>query len=145
MASGRISKLALMSIHPKYAEAIFDGTKRVEFRKRKLDESVTHVVVYATAPISAVIGVFAIRAQQAKSPSALWRTYRSVGGIDSGSFFSYFEGHSMGVAIEIDKPKRNRYPITLKELGDIQAPPQSYQYLDSSFLLRLKKLGSIAA
>jgi len=133
-----------MSIHPKYAEAIFAGTKKVEFRKRRLDPSVTHVVVYATAPISAVVGVFVVKAQKSKSPAALWKTYRDIGGIDSGSFFNYFDGHSTGVAIEIDKASKHRYPVTLKALGDIQGPPQSFQYLDSSYLVRIRKLASQA-
>ncbi len=51
MDSIEVGCIALMSIHPQYANAIVEGTKRVEFRKRPLARNVTHVIVYATAPV----------------------------------------------------------------------------------------------
>lgn len=58
MASTRVGRVALISIRPRYAHAILDGRKTVEFRKRRLAEDVTHVVIYSTRPDRAVIGFF---------------------------------------------------------------------------------------
>ena len=52
-AAGRV---AVMSIHPRYAEAILSGQKRVEFRKRRLAPDVTTVLVYATQPVGVLVG-----------------------------------------------------------------------------------------
>lgn len=45
-ASGRI---ALISIHPQFAEAIVGGNKRVEFRKTALRSDVNHALIYSTS------------------------------------------------------------------------------------------------
>lgn len=145
MGKKSVSKLALMSIHPKYADAIFEGTKKVEFRKKRLDQSVTHVIIYATAPISSIVGAFEIKTQQILTPSALWKKYREIGGIDSRDFFSYFEGYESGVAIEISKVQKNKFPVSLQELGEIRTAPQSFQYLDASYLRKITELSKKVA
>ena len=47
---------AILSIHPEYAYKILSGEKTHELRKVLFKKPVTHVLVYATAPISKVIG-----------------------------------------------------------------------------------------
>ena len=47
-----------MSIHPQYADAIVAGRKRAEFRKRPLAADIDVVLIYATAPVRAIIGWF---------------------------------------------------------------------------------------
>ena len=44
--------IALLSLRPEFAERIFDGTKKYEYRKRVfVREDVDKVVVYATDPL----------------------------------------------------------------------------------------------
>jgi len=51
----------LLSIKPEFAERIFQGIKRYEFRKAIFrNRNVNKVIVYASAPISKVIGEFEI-------------------------------------------------------------------------------------
>ena len=61
MARTAHPQVALLSIHPVYAQGIIDGRKTVEFRRRAFGKSVTHVVVYATAPVRKVVGAFTAR------------------------------------------------------------------------------------
>ena len=77
--------VALLSIHPQYAEAILNGEKKVEFRKAGFSKDVTHVVIYATKPIGAVVGVFETDGSVVQSPRELWQTFSAVGGINAGS------------------------------------------------------------
>ena len=67
MAQAAPGRVALMSIHPRYAHAILEGRKTVEFRKRPLAEDVTHVVIYSTVPDRAVIGYFTVDGQETRT------------------------------------------------------------------------------
>ena len=53
-------RVALLSIRPEYAEAIFAGRKTVEFRRAPLADDVSVVVVYVTQPVGRVIGWFTV-------------------------------------------------------------------------------------
>ena len=51
----------LLSIKPEYAEKIFEGTKKYEFRRSVFkNRNVKTVVVYASSPVQKVIGEFDI-------------------------------------------------------------------------------------
>src|SRR5688572_2984637 len=87
-------RLALLSIHPGYAEAIFEGTKRVEFRRWRFGVDVSVVVVYATQPVGQIIGWFEVDGVDEGTPLSLWRRYSSCAGIDRASYLAYFENAS---------------------------------------------------
>ncbi|MBN9619395.1 MAG: ASCH domain-containing protein, partial [Actinobacteria bacterium] len=97
MGSPAVGRVALMSIHPEYADAILAGTKKVEFRKRPIADDVTHVIVYATAPVSAIVGAFTVENQATAAPSNLWRRFAKVGGITRHGFFSYFADRTQAI------------------------------------------------
>lgn len=128
LAGGRV---VVMSIHPRYAIQILKGTKQVEFRKRPLADDVTHVVVYATAPISAVVGAFAVSGQLTLNPRTLWRRFRAVGGIAWRDFIAYYDGRCVGTGIEIGQVLRADAPMNLFDHFRISHPPQSFQYLSA--------------
>ena len=49
----------LLSIKPEFAEKIFDGTKKFEYRRTIFkNTNIKHIVVYASSPIQKVIGEF---------------------------------------------------------------------------------------
>jgi len=51
----------LLSIKPEFADKIFDGTKKYEFRRRIFKkEGVKKVIVYVTSPVQKIIGEFLI-------------------------------------------------------------------------------------
>lgn len=119
-----------MSIHPEFAEAILAGTKQVEFRKRPIAGDVTHVVVYATAPVSAIVGAFTVRAQETADPETLWLRFAHVAGIGRLGFFDYFADHRDGVGIRVGEVLTLDAPMALAEGAGVCRPPQSFQYLD---------------
>lgn len=130
MASQTTERCALIAIRPRYAAAILDGTKRVEFRRRPLAPDIQRVLMYVTQPTGQIVGAFTVARQRTGSPNALWRRYRAVAGIDRSSFFEYFTGTSTGVAIEVVDPRVLTRPVDLADVGDGIAVPQSYRYLD---------------
>jgi predicted transcriptional regulator len=128
VAEQSTGRVALMAIRPEFAEQILAGTKRVEFRKRPLAPDVTEVVVYASAPVSAVIGAFAVARQETRHPRELWSLFADVGGIRRARYAEYFEGRAVGTGIVVGAVRRLAEPIPLRVIG-LQRPPQSSQYL----------------
>lgn len=121
-----------MAIHERYAQAIMDGVKRVEFRKRRLADDIETVWVYATAPVSKVIGHFSVHQIVQGTPQDIWEQYGSVGIIDHDDFFDYYEGRETAVAIIVGSAERLPDPVALDEIDPRPAIPQSFAYLPAA-------------
>ncbi len=135
MGRAAVERVALMSIHPVYAEAIFAGAKTVEFRKRRLAEDIKTVIVYATSPVSRVLGTFDIGEIVEDSPRAIWDRYGKHGVIGEEDFFGYYEGKELAVAIIVDATNSFDEPLPLQEVEPNSSAPQSYAYLRRDQLL----------
>jgi predicted transcriptional regulator len=131
--------IALLAIHPRYADAILSGAKLVEFRKLPFRRDVSHVVIYCTSPVMRVVAVFEVGGVQQASPTELWKRYANVGGIERDAFARYFANRTMAVALEVARAWRLREPITLSQLRRGLTAPQSYCYLDPSSVARVRR------
>ena len=119
----------LMSIKPEFADMIFDGSKRYEFRRLIFKQpAVKKVVVYASSPVQMVIGEFEIDHILVHHPEELWSRTRKDAGITKDYFMAYFGDKAVGYAIRIKATKRYRKPKCLKADYNLK-PPQSYLYL----------------
>ncbi|PRY48050.1 putative transcriptional regulator [Arcticibacter pallidicorallinus] len=119
----------LLSIKPEYANKIFDGTKKFEFRKILFkNPEVKTVVVYASSPVQKVIGEFEIEKILSLTPELLWEKTCHFSGISSKFFFEYFADRSVAHAIEIKSTKKYKEPRSIKEEYNA-IPPQSFLYL----------------
>ena len=95
---------AIMSIRPNFCKLILDGQKRYEYRKRvfrRLD--VDKVYVYASKPISKIVGYFAIAAMIEDSPNVMWEKTHEGSGITKEYFDAYFKNCDMAHAIKLVK------------------------------------------
>ena len=132
MADQSSGRIVLMSIHPEYAEALLDGTKTVELRKSPVAGDVSHIVIYATAPVQRVLGwVETVRVEDG-SPSAIWKRHKSRTGIRERAFRTYYRGHPRAVAIHVDSPRRLAAPLELSAIEDGLTAPQSWRYLSAA-------------
>lgn len=129
-----------MSIHPPFVESISDGSKKVEFRKRRLAEDIDSVLMYATAPVKAVVGEFWIAKQVQNSPKNLWEQFSDVAGISRKLFFRYFEESPIAVGIVIKSVKVYRSPLSLADLEIGNCPPQSFRYIILSKIINQRLL-----
>lgn len=129
MASQTVGRVALMSIHPVYANAILSGDKKVEFRKRPLAADITTVLVYATAPVGAVVGAFTVAGQDTSTPLSLWQRFAQVAGIPRLKFFDYYSSSALGTGIEVGSVFAPRQPLNLTASLGVRRPPQSFQYV----------------
>ena len=120
---------ALLSIRPKFAEAIIRGEKKFEFRRNMFAKRVDVVLVYATVPIRKVVAEFDVRSVINESLPILWQLTHRQAGINREYFFNYFQGKEYGFAIEIGNVRPYEFPFCpIKELGIY--PPQSFVYLE---------------
>lgn len=124
-----LERVALLSIKPVYAEAIFAGQKTVEFRRSRLAPDIDIAIVYATQPVGRVIGWFGVKGVVESTPDGLWRRFRRDGAIRRRDYFAYFEGADRAYAIEIGKPTEVAEPLLLSTIGPGLRAPQSFQYL----------------
>ena len=119
----------LLSIKPEFAERIFDGTKKYEFRKAVFkDTAIKTVVVYASSPTQRVIGEFEIESIISDSPENLWKITKNNAGIDEYFFKQYFANREKAFAIKIKKTIKYEESLCLKEHFNL-TPPQSFLYL----------------
>jgi predicted transcriptional regulator len=136
LAGTENTRVALLSIHPRYAHGIIEKRKTVEFRRRVFGDHVTHVVVYATAPVRKVLGLFTIASLDQGSPSQLWRRHGGGGLIEREPFFEYFRDAKSGVAIVVGDVQALADPIPLRKLIGRSVGPQSFQYVSDADLRR---------
>lgn len=134
MGGETVERVALMAIHERYADAIMEGVKRVEFRKRRLadDIATVGVWVYATSPVSKVIGHFSVDEIVQGNPHDIWERFGAVGVIDRDAFFAYYDGAHTAVAIVVKNAERLPAPVALDEIKPRPAVPQSFAYLPAA-------------
>jgi len=119
----------LLSIKPEFAELIFDGSKKFEFRRAIFkNRQIKTVVVYASSPVQKVIGEFEIEEILNEDIHRLWKLTKKGAGIDKDYFDEYFTNKAAGFAIKIKKTKKYANPLCLKKDFNL-IPPQSFLYL----------------
>lgn len=119
----------LLSIKPEFAQLIFDGTKKFEFRKAIFKNSgIKTIVVYASSPMQKVIGEFEIDGIINDNLDSLWKKTKRFAGIKESYFYEYFAERDNGFAIKIKNVKKYKKPLCLREDYNL-TPPQSFLYL----------------
>lgn len=118
----------VLSIKPEFADKIFDGSKKFEFRKAIFkNEKVKTVIVYASSPVQKVIGEFEIEKIIKHDIDTLWNITHDFSGITQQYFYQYFANKDHGFAIQIKKTKKFRNPKCLRTDYNL-LPPQSFAY-----------------
>lgn len=138
----------LLSIRPRFVEAIFDGTKTVELRRVKPRlQAGDLVVIYASGTTKGIVGAFEVAGVTAATPKNIWRKHNGGSGLAKTEFDRYFAGVSTGYAIRIGKLWKHPVPVLLGALRELRAgfrPPQSYHYWKRDELLRVGGKGLLS-
>jgi len=118
----------VLSIKPQYAEKIFDGSKKFEFRKAIFkNQDIKTIIVYASSPVQKVIGEFEIDRIYNEDLSKLWNRTKDNSGITEDYFYEYFVNRDSGFAIKIKNKKLYKKALDLKKDFNL-SPPQSFAY-----------------
>ena len=119
----------ILSIKPEFANKIFDGTKKYEFRRAIFkNPEVRKVVVYSSSPVQKIIGEFEIDQIITHDLVTLWNKTKKYSGVSEDFFFKYFGDKELGFAIKIKNTKLYRIPKCIREDYNL-FPPQSFLYL----------------
>lgn len=128
-----VRKIVLISIRPVFVQRIFDGSKKVELRRVKPKiQSGDVVVIYATAPVKAVVGWFEVSDIVSESPPLLWSLVSDKAGVTFDEFSRYYEGAGRAIGIECRNAQQLSQPLKLDYLRQYWhsfTPPQLYRYL----------------
>lgn len=116
---------AILSIKPEYVTEIIASRKRYEYRKAVFAQPVDKVYIYASSPISKVVGEFQPVDILSGTPVSIWKQTQKESGISKTFYDMYFAGRQIAYAIEI---KNLKIYDTPKELPF--HAPQSFRYID---------------
>lgn len=121
----------ILSIKPKYANAILNGEKKVEFRKLVFKKEIKRVYIYSSSPEQRIIGYFTIDNIVSDTPKKLWQKFKQVGSINEDDFFEYFANKEIGYSINIKTYSRFKKAINPKDIFENFVAPQSYMYCET--------------
>lgn len=136
-----------LPIEPEWAIAILRGTKKWELRMRRpaIDRGDV-VVVYASAPLKAVVGCFTVGEIVSGTPRAIWSVVGGEVASTRRAYFRRFGDSPIVHAIQVRRPRR----------ADPYTPPfrvgQGWRFLDArvnprhrSIIERIKKVDNSRA
>ncbi len=139
MAKETNSNVILISIHPEYANAIFSGEKKVEFRKVNIPKTVNYVVLYVTAPVQKIVGYFSIKEVIEDTPSKLWTKFEQISGTTIDFFNKYYSQQETGLGLLVKDVSILKNPFPLDKAGIGATPPQSFKYVNTRLWRNLKR------
>lgn len=126
-----IARPFVLSIRPTYVERILAGDKTIELRRRfPLLQAPGIALIYATAPVQAIVASVQVAIVETLSLAALWRRRGREAAVTREEFDAYFNGAERGCALVLRDVVRFPSPIHLTVLARRFefSPPQSYCY-----------------
>lgn len=122
----------LLSLRPRFATAILDGTKNIEIRRRPVNAAPgTQVILYASSPQMAVVGTARLGATTVCPPEDGWRQFHEQFGLNRDEYDIYLGGAANAYLLHLTTVNRLNEPLPLHHLRE-QAPfrpPQSFRYI----------------
>jgi predicted transcriptional regulator len=137
------SKEAIISIHPKFADAILARTKTVELRRRIPPVVIgTRLWIYATRPVAALIGTAIIEGIVRGTPDAIWNLCADRANVSRAEFDRYFFETREAIGISLCKAQKIE-AIEIERLRNWRIgfhPPQVMVKITESDAKRLLRL-----
>jgi|GEM_PF-676854 len=123
----------VLSIKPRFAKAILEGRKTVEFRKvvpNLISPYQSKIYLYASSPIKKIVGRVTVKnCLRRYDKETIWEMYQDQGGISHDEFMKYCNRDTVGV-IELVNPICFPKPLELWDLG-VRHAPQSFVYVET--------------
>jgi predicted transcriptional regulator len=127
----------ILSIKPKYAEAILSGEKKYEFRKSSFPPSAKVAIIYSSNHVGKIVGWFKIIKQIRGKPLEIWKIYHENSRLTKEEFLSYYSSSKTAVCLVIGSVHRLDPPIDPYETIKHFLAPQSYRYIKKTDYLGL--------
>lgn len=139
---------AIISIRPKFAEAILSGTKSIELRRRipPLDDR-AQLWIYATRPTAAIVGAATVQRIIRGCPSEVWQVVSGKVGVSRAEYDAYFDGSAEAIGLVLTDIVRGS-PISIEKLRIIRTgfhPPQVIARITKPEAASITKLSKAVA
>ena len=93
------NRMILLSLKPRFADAVLTGKKTVELRRAEPKIVVpTRALIYSTSPLRALVGTCIVTSVETDRLADLWQRFGPRTGINRREFSDYFEGVGKGSA-----------------------------------------------
>ena len=139
-------RMVVLSLKPRFAEAILAGVKTVELRRTEPKIVVpTRALLYAATPVRALLGTCIITRVQSADLAVLWREHGSRSDLRYHEFQEYFDGVDAGTALTLTQPRTFSRRVPLQDLRAKPRgfrPPQSFAYVDTKTGDRLIRMAA---
>lgn len=132
-----MEQILILSIKPKYADKILDGTKTIELRKslpKKVGKG-SPLLIYVTTPEKSIQAICEIDSIIDSTPNDLWEIVKESAGISKVEYNKYYNKNKRASAIFLRNIERFEVPIDLTQIRSKIpnfSPPQTFKYV--SFL-----------
>ena len=126
-----MNELMLISIKTKYANQIFEGTKKYEYRRKSIGEKNCNkkIYVYSSEKNKAIIGYIIVdKIIEGNAEYVLKNTDNE----NNSDLLAYFEGNDKCYALQIKSACKFKTPIYLNEIKSEDknfVVPQFYRYI----------------
>jgi predicted transcriptional regulator len=122
----------LLSLKPRFAASILDGTKTVELRRTLPRVSAgARVVLYSSSPRREIVGHAVVDAVESAAPAHLWEAVGDRSAVTRAEFDEYFHNSHLAVALHLREVQAVPVPVPLSALRSAGLePPQSWRYVD---------------
>lgn len=140
----------LVSVKPRFARAILDGSKSVELRRvrpaslRPGDP----VLLYSSSPQRELVGTAVVESLDEGAPDTIWARVAPISGLGRGEYAEYFRDAHVAVAIHLRDVRTLAAPVPLAEMRSRRPglePPQSFRYLKAAQVQALLDGAALAA
>lgn len=128
-------RMVVLSLKPRFAEAILTGVKTVELRRTEPKiETPTLALLYAASPMRSLVGTCIVTSVRSADLVDLWHEHGQEANLSYLEFQQYFKGVDAGTALTLAEPRAFNQRVPLQDLRAKREgfrPPQSFAYVDA--------------
>ena len=123
-------RAVLLSIKPKYADLILDGSKTVELRRSWPSNDIGVMIIYSSAPVQRLTGVALIKEIRECDFDTLWEVSQAHGGgVTHEELQEYIGKKLLSYGVMLGRVVPAEIMIDPKHLFPDFTPPQGFMYL----------------
>ena len=131
----------LLSVKPKFADLIVDGSKLVELRRTVPVQTVGTIAIYSSSPTQAIVALADVMEIIEASPTKLWAIAKdNGGGLTHAELMDYFDSKRTGFAIMLRNVRVYDEPVQPTKVFKTFSAPQSFRYLTPKELKKFEQL-----
>jgi len=130
----------LLSVKPKFASLIAEGSKLVELRRTVPAQTVGTIAIYSSSPVQAIVALAEVKETIEASLSKLWSIAKdNGGGLTRAELSAYFDSKKTGFAIMLHNVRVYAKPVKPEKIFKSFSAPQSFRYLTPKELKKLEE------